>query len=951
MKTKFAAISIFICVAFLNATLFAQAKGSIKGRIVDAESKTGLPGVNVLVQGTYSGAATDTEGNFVIPRLNPGDYTLQVSMIGYTMVQQTGVKVIAGETTELTIELASTVLALGQEVTVIGERPLFNIDETATRRTLTSSEIEKTTHKSIKDIVASQVGVVKSDDEIHIRGGRTYENAYLLDGISVQDPLSGTGFGLRLSTDAIQEIEIITGGFNAEYGQAMSGIVDVKTKEGGRAYHGSISFKRDHFGSFNKDIPVIGALSEKSPFSFNTDIFESSLYGPEPITSFLLPAMGVKLPGDFFFFGNGYMFISDDFTKISANQLFSSTFHGTKFAPRQMNNWSGMYKLTWRITPSHKLIASYNGSASINQNTQSLQTNLEYVPPGPGYPYEYEKNLDNFNTFTHINEQFGLNWTHTVSPKTFYEIKFSRYFANLRSDLQGKLWSESREPKDIVTQPVEYFYSPDSSTIYVIPGDGFWDYGNSSTWHDHYVEDYTLKFDISSHQSDRHKIKAGIEMTYREMQLIDIYKPWFGELGLNNDIYKVHPNFGAAYLQDNIAFRGLIANLGLRFDYWFPGEYVDKAVENPDVVTVSDATRKQYEESTYSLLAHRWKGRISPRIGISHPVNDNQMLFFSYGHFSKLPRPQFVYAKLGEYSSKSTFQKFGNPNLNPETTVAYELGLKHKFTENDVFTITAYYKDIFDYVTTVSFQGSGRLTGRSFVTYMNLDYSRSRGIEVEYKKRAGKYFSGSFSFSYSIATGKSSSPDDALLVAKGGLDEKPITENFLIWDRPFQGNASLNLFVPRKSAPKIFGIQIPDDWNLNLRLFSQSGKRFTSSYFTGNYIRYGTIFRPEYRTDIDNPYSKVADNWTWVDLNFEKYFNIAGLNWTFSIEVLNLFNNKNSNLINPVTGRAYELGDPTPLSWNDPLFPDVQAPLEPYPYNPARYLNPRNVRLGIRVRF
>ncbi len=954
MKLKVAllfSISILCMLVFFQPWAIAQTKGTIKGKITDAKTGEGLPAVNVLVKGTYFGAATDLEGNYFIRNISPGDYTLQATMIGYTMVQKTDVKVIAGEVTEADIALEPTVLALGQEVTVIGERPLFQIDETASRRTLTSQEISKTTLKSVKDIVASQVGVVKTDDEIHIRGGRTYENAYLVDGISVQDPLSGTGFGLRLSTDAIKEVEIITGGFNAEYGQAMSGVVDVTTKEGSDDFHGSLSYKVDHLGNYDENTPVIGTFSNDSPFSFNTDILEFSLYGPEMISKYLLPAIGLDPPGDFYFFVNGYMFISDDFTKKTADQLYSSTFYGEKFAPRQNNNWSGMAKLTWRMDASHKLVASYNQSVTINQNTQSLQTNLEYVPPGPGYPYEYEKNLDNFNTFTHLNNQFSLHWTHTINSKTFYELKFSRYFANLRSDHMGNHWTKYQEPKDIVTQPIQYYYSSDSSTIYVIPGDGFWDYGNSFTWHDHYVEDYTLKFDISSHRSEKSKFKAGLEMTYREMQLIDIYKPWFGDLGLNNDIYRVHPNFGAAYIQENITFKGLIANLGLRFDYWFPGEYVDKAVENKDVLTISQATRDKYKEETFSLLGHRWKGRLSPRIGVSHPITDNQMLFFSYGHFSKLPRPQFVYAKLGEYSSKSTFQKFGNPSLNPETTVAYELGLKHKFTKNDVFTITAYYRDIFDYVTTISFRGTGRLAGRSFITYMNLDYSRSRGIEVEYKKRAGTFFTGSVSLAYSIATGKSSTPDDALLVAKGSLDEKPITENPLIWDRPFQGTANLNFFVPKNKAPQLFGVKIPDNWNFNARFFAQSGKRYTPSFFTGRYIQYGNRERPEYRRDIDNPYSKVADYWMWVDVNFEKYYKIAGLDLVFSVEVLNLFNRKNSNLINPITGRAYEYGDPTPIGWNDPLYPDVQAPLAPYPFNPARYLNLRNVKLGIKIRF
>lgn len=950
MELKHYLVTIALVLLSL-ASVQAQNRGIIKGRIIDAETGAGLPAVNVLVQGTYLGAATDLTGNFSIPNITPGDYTLQVSMIGYTMVQQTGVKVTAGGTTEVTIKLLPTVLALGQEVTVIGERPLFNIDETASRRTLTSSELEKTTMKTVKDIVGAQVGVVKSDDEIHIRGGRSYENAFLVDGMSVQDPLSGTGFGLRLSTDAIQEVEVITGGFNAEYGQAMSGVVDVRTKEGSKDFHSSLSYKWDHFGRYDPNTRLLGTFSTRNRHSFNTDILEWSLYGPEPLSSYLLPALGFDPPGQFYFFANAYMYISDDFTKRRARQLYSSTFYGTRFAPRQMNNWSGLAKLNWNIDPSHKLIVAFNQSVSIDQNTQTLQTNLEYVPPGPGYPYEYEKNLDNFNTFTHLNSQFSLHWTQTISAKTFYELKLSRYFANLRSDLEGRHWSEYQEPKDIVTQPIEYYFSPDSTTIYVIPGDGFWDYGNSFTWHDHYVEDYTLKFDISSHRSDRHKLKAGLEMTYREMQLIDIYKPWFGELGLNNDIYKVHPNFGAAYVQDNITFRGLIANVGLRFDYWFPGEFVDRAVENPDIVTISEATRRQYREDTYRLFGHRWKGRLSPRIGVSHPITDNQMLFFSYGHFSKLPRPQFVYAKLGPYSAKSTFQKFGNPNLNPETTVAYELGLKHKFTENDVFTISAYYRDIFDYVTTIPFKGSGRLAGRSFITYINLDYSRARGIEVEYKKRAGQFFSGSLSLAYSIATGKSSSPDDALLVAKGSLDEKPITENFLIWDRPFQGNASLNFYIPRKKGPTLWGWRLPDDWNINLRVVVQSGKRYTPSYFTGNYIKSGVNWRPEYRTAIDNPYSKLADYWLWADLNFEKYYRIGGWNLILSLEILNLFDRKNSNLINPVTGRAYEYGDPTPMDWNDPLYPDVQAPLDPYPFNPARYLNPRNVKLGVKVRF
>lgn len=950
------ALVFLIAVAFLLVTAgmaFSQSgKGRIAGRVLDKDTGEPLPGVNIIVQGTYYGAASDAEGRYEIRNVNPGVYTLVVSMIGYKKVQQTGVQVNPGARQEIDFMLEPTVLAFGQEVVVIGERPLFNIEETSTRRGLNAEELAVSTLENVQDIVGSQVGVVASDDEIHIRGGRSYENAYLLDGVSVQDPLSGTGFGLRVSTEAIEEIEVITGGFNAEYGQAMSGIVKVKTKEGGEKYHISITYKRDHFGDYSADTPIIGTFSRKNPHSFLTDIAEVAMSGPEPFTQKLLPALGVNLPGTISFFASGYMHLSHDYTRNHASTLYSSIFGGDDFTFRENNLYSVLAKLTWKASPTQKVTFDFSGSVGINQNTQSLQTNLEHVEPGPGYPYSFSKNLDGFNVFTHINNKQSLAWVHTLNQKTFFELRLSRYFAHLRSEAGGKHWREYIEPAQYPLLPLKYFQTADGRWR-ILP-DGFYTAGNGFTWHDHYVEDYSLDFDITMATSNnRHEVKAGVEATYRTMQLIDIFAPWIGKFGLNNDIYRVHPNFGAFYVQDKIVFQGLIANVGLRMDYWFPGEFVDNAVQNPEVLSISENTRKAYLDETYSLFGHRWKARLSPRIGISHPISDNQMLFFSYGHFSKLPKPQFIYAKLGVNASKASFQRFGNPNLNPETTVAYELGLKQKFTENDVLTLTAYYKDIFDYINTVSFRGSGRLASRSFLTYLNADYARVRGVELEYKKRAGKYFTGTLSGSYSFATGKSFSPDDGLLVANGTLNERPITEELLPWDRPWQFTLNLNVNIREGEAPKLFGFTLPDNWNLYLNFFTQAGRRYTPQF------RIGTRpdGRPEYSADrdqngdVDDPWGNVATPWRWVDVNFEKYFRIGALNFVFNIEARNIFDWKNTNIVNPVTGRGYERGDATPSSWNDPLFPDLQSPTDPYPFNPARYLAPRNVRLGFTVRY
>ncbi|MCH7495783.1 MAG: TonB-dependent receptor [Candidatus Marinimicrobia bacterium] len=586
--------------------------------------------------------------------------------------------------------------------------------------------------------------------------------------------------------------------------------------------------------------------------------------------------------------------------------------------------------ITDQVIPTLKFVYSFNQSLSINQNTQSLQSNLEFVERSPGYQYPFQNILDNANTFTHNNLFHNFSVTHTLNPSTFYEVKFNYFFTNLRADANGLFYDQYTEPKDFVNFPIEYF-NEDSDTVGVIPGDGFWDVGNQFTYRDHFLREFSIKGDITSFFDEKNKFKAGFNLRFQEMQMLDIFRPWVGELGLNNDIYQVYPAMGSFYAQDNINFGGMILNFGLRLDYWFPGKFVDDAVRNPDVITIPDQVREDYFNDTFAWFGdRRYKARLSPRIGVSHPVSDNQTLFFSYGHFSRWPNPQFVYAKLDPHNAQSSFQRFGNPNLNPETTVAYELGLKTQFTPDDVLTITAYYKDIFDYVSTRSaIITSARLIGRRFITYVNTDYARSRGLEIEFIKRIGKWFNVNAGFSYAIVTGKSSSADEGVLILRGDLVE-PIKEQPLSWDRPLTATLSANFYVEQGSFG--MGEGILDDWSLYFRAFYQSGRRYTPVVFTGAIDEQG---RKEYEIVRDKRNSEIGDDWFYIDLNFEKYFRIASNTFSFFIEVNNLLDTKNSTILNPVTGRAYEFGDDVPSSWNDPRFPDVQAPISPFPFNPT----------------
>ncbi|MCK5573018.1 MAG: TonB-dependent receptor [Bacteroidetes bacterium] len=944
---------LFFC-AFVPGVLTGQAarKGSIVGKVVDAKTREGLPGANVLIKGTYYGGASDVDGSVRIMNVGEGTYTLEVSLLGYKPMQFTNIVVLPGDTTTFTAPLEETVLTLDQEIVIVGEKPLFDIEETASRRTIGQSEIRAAAVQSVESIVSLQPGVVYADNEIHIRGGRTHENAYLLDGVSVQDPLAGTGFGLQLSPSSIKEVEVITGGYNAEYGQATSGIVNITTREGADVYSGALGYKTDHYG-----------LNNESRADWNTDIFDLYLSGPEPVTTYLLPVVGLDIPGELSFFGTLYANYTDGYTRWvetigndnrptgyeirAPSNLFSSLLGTSRYSPRRSNSYSGLVKLTYRPAPTYKLSYAYNQSVLMNQNTQTVQVTLERVEPNPGYQYLFQNIPDSANTFTQKNSQHVISWTHTRSEQTFYELRYSKYTAHVRGDANGKSFDAYIEPQDIVTYPIRYF-NVETDTIGVVPGDGFYDLGSPTSWRDHYIDEYTFKLDLTNYFSERNRFKAGIEMRFQNMQMADIVRPWIGTLGFDNDLYTVSPALGAFYVQDNVTLSGMILNVGLRLDYWVPGKYVDDvAKDTSTALIVPIPLRQQYLEDTFTLFGYQMKARLSPRIGISHPISDNQTLFFSYGHFSKIPRPQFVYSKLWRTSVRSSLP-VGNPNLNPETTVAYELGIRNQLSGDDVLTITAFYKDIFDYITEKRVRRLSDAGGAQFfTTYLNSDYSRIRGIELEYKKRIGAWFRGSLSGSFSVATGKSSTPNEDQLRLQQGEPEN-IKERFLIWDRPVQVAVNLNFIVP-KGAP-LFGIGngILDDWNLFFRFFYQSGKRYTPYLLVGADAATG---RPEYIRDISRELEFIGDDWFIVNFNVEKYFDFGFGTLVASVEVQNVLDRKNTQIVNPVTGRAYEFGDPTPTSRNDPLFPQLTGDIDPFPYNPARYLSPRTLLLSLAFRF
>ena len=906
------------------------AGGRITGIVTDKDSGDPLTGVNVVVKGSYRGAATDLDGRYTITDVPSGSVDLELSCLGYRKMLVTAVPVLESQVTEQNMRMEPALLA-GEDVVIVGKKPLYEVDNTSSSTRLDLEEIQVQVVEDITDVVEQQVGVTESDNEIHIRGGRADENLYIIDGLSVKDPVSGQGTGVFLSAEAIKEIEVITGGFNAEYGEAMSGVIDVKTREGSDHFFGNISWKRDNLTA---DFPVDNQ---------NEDVVELSLGGP-------MSTFG--LPGTATYFFNGYGSFSDTYLP-HATELYPYRSWMEDLDLREENNLSAMAKIAWRPTPLRKLAVNYGQSVQINQGYF-----VPLVEDKRFYPYEYEQNLDHYNTFTQESRQFGLNWVETLSNRTWLEFNYGWFYINQHSAAQNKNWEEYNRHLDI--NPTWYLMNPDGS-ISVYQGDGFYEYGDTDFWHDHYSTTHTLKGEWNASRGENHELKSGFQVDFTELQLVQINSPWLAteySLGRSYDAYNATTTAGAFFLQDKITYQGMNVNIGFRLDFWRPGSYLEDIVDRANDETgtlITEAARDLFYDETFAFLGGRWKAQLSPRLGISHPVTDNDMLFFSYGHFSQRPKYSYVYANL-ESNNNSTYSLIGNPNLNPTTTVAYEVGLKHRFNANSVLQLTAFYKDMYNYVTAFSVDRyHPRYASISYTQYWNIDYARSRGLELSWRQRFEKYWSFNWNATVSVLTGKSSSPSEDLL-HEATVGEQELGESYLSWDKPYVTSANVIFYVPESQPLSLYGHKLPVDWGFNLRFDWQSGKRYSPQY-----IDIGDPDNPDddepKRVDGDTPYTELSDPIKRIDLKVYKDFDlVAGSDCRLFIEIQNLFNWKtvsSSYWINTLTGSAWEDGDPfiannrVYYNWSEELSRDGVRP----PGSPARYKEPRQVVFGISIRF
>jgi outer membrane receptor protein involved in Fe transport len=929
-------------------SLWAQdEKASLSGTITDATTGESLPGANIVIVGTYLGAATDFDGNYVINGIKAQDYTIKVQFIGYETKLFTGISFAPGEAKVLNIELKEQSESLN-EVTVVGKREQISLEKASSEVSITQEQISQMNVRDVQEVLQMQAGVVKTQDGLQIRGARVYETEYIVDGISAQDPLAGTGFGVDVNSSAVASVDLITGGVGAEFGGGSSGVVNTRIREGGEKFEISGRYQRDNLGD-------AGVAS-----SFNTDRIEINMGTP-------IPGTDKKLT----LFVSGSAFMSDGYFGPVADQLNSSLFTANPefWAPRFSNAFTNTIKLAYRLKSGTKLTLTNQHSLNINQNTRTLQIVGFDAILTPGFQYSRSNNLDNATTYTHHSNLTALNLNHLVNKNWGLSFSAGRLFTNLRADANGRPFrtetvDQILDEEHIFSYPITIFNPGDPSGIYYVSvGDGLVNNGGiTPVWHDHYVEEYSLNAKATwIPDNKQHELSFGIQNTFTEYQWVDVSRPWVGapikindstftqsvSIGSSNDIWAVRPVETGFFIQDQISYKGIIATLGLRLNTWAPGKFVDDAVADP-TAPVIDQVREDYLDKTTSILGLRWKARLLPKINVSFPVTENNVLYFNYGHSMRLPHPRFIYAGLDPtYQDRSFLASLGNPDLDPEVNVSYEIGLKSKLSKDLAMSLTAFNNNRFDYIVSrrvIVADQTGRPTTKNF--YINQDYANIYGVELGMNYRIGRYFNSFANVGYQVARGKSNSARESSLQIEQNGEVSLTREQYLAFDRPWNINTGI-IFAPDSTLP-VLGMDLTG-FSAFLSYQFTSGFRYTPQQQTS----VNELGRPIYEPLVDQYLQNQADPWHNFDLKLTYNLPLGlkkGKGISLSIEIRNLTNAKNSQIINPVTGRAYEFGDNVPLTWRDPRYNGPQeSGLDPR--NPARYLAPRQILYGLEFRF
>jgi len=887
----------YLLYFFLSTSVFSQTTGKISGIIIEKGTANGLPGANVYLVNTGIGTASNVDGRFNIINVQPGSYSFKVDMIGYKSIQIDDLIVSVNRTSTLKIEMESTVIE-GEVVTVEVERMTQKKDQTGTIKNISGDEINALAVEGINSVINMQAGVVQG----HFRGGRNTEVSYMIDGVQVDESFGGGSAAVEIQPEAVQDLEVITGTFNAEYGRAMSGVVNVVTREGGSKFEGSASGAISIFHTNIKDDEGNEVFIGLSPSLNKSQDLKISIGGPiiKNKVTFFTNVRSQSNLGHL----NGYrLFNVTDSSNFYLDDPTSWTSQKTgdrSYVPMNTSsNFSLMGKLAMNFLKGIRLSTLYTYS---DDSWFDYDHAFKYNPDGRAGTYK----TTHFLSF-HLN--------HMITPNFFYEVKLS----HMKNQTGTYVYENPLDSNYVHDKYLENY------------GSGFYTGGQQKNHNKLNVIDSTLKIDLTWQMNQTHSLKFGfmgiahgVDHQWRQIRnkydgqsnQEDLYEPEvFGDSTVYADIYKVYPKESALYIQDKVELDEMVINLGLRYDYFNPFSHYPSNRRNPaNQLTLPDSML-----STYPIAPVI--DQISPRVGFAYQLGSEAVLHFSYGHFFQMPPLYSMYQNHSFLVSPSDYSTtMGNVLLKPEKTITYEIGLWQELTKGFGLDVALFYRDIYNLLSTKIISTYNQI---EYGLYSNKDYGNVRGLEVKLDLGYGQV-KGMVNYTLQYTRGNADSPTQSFTRAGNNMD--PVNRFIPMgWDQRHTLNGTI-VFSSKNLGGSLTG-------------YYNSGTPYTFSPQSESVLSRVNLYP-------NNDYKPPTFT---VDGTF--YYNFRLFNQykaKIDLTVYNVFDRLNESWVNSETGHAYTavIKDTDLASHRS----DYNTYLDRVK-NPSMFSSPRNIKLSVGINF
>ncbi len=882
----------FLTLILSATSLKAALTGKVAGEVIDQSTGEPISGAQIEVIGTPYGAITDEDGEYYILQVPAGSFSIRISALGYDPMIKENVRVLLDLTTPIDFEVMRHTTEITEPIIVTAERPLVQKDLTGTRYIVTAEQMHYLPNSiSIADVLLNVSGTVRdSDGSLHVRGGRTGAVSYIYDGVMVTDPVSRE-LGIRIVPDFLEEINLTSGGFPAEYGEASSGIVNAVTREGQSFFAGSI---KAYDGSTQKYDPLTGNIGGVS--RSDNQALTANFSGP-------LDALGLK-NATFFIAGEGLR----DGGYLPHSFLESRTFTG---------------KVTMRPLANLKVTASGTFFRADQDAYDHRDVN----------GISYDLNLDGLGKIRRESNVLGFRANYSMNENTIIQANISHFKTQSKlapTHLFDTYWSDwpgyvedstgNYDQANGTLHINNYNFAPELGYTGYTTGDDFnprYSFRSSSY--------NSASANITKQLDKRNQIKLGGEVRKYDVSWDE--KQFYNSVPFGEK-YNFFPSYNFAFAQHKLEYKDIIINAGLRFDYF--------SSRVSYLVDPLNSFNRTTRESTA-------KTQLSPRIGVSHPVASNTILRFNYGYFFQPPKTWTLFTNL-QGETNSGFPLIGNPDLKPEKTIAYEVGLDHALSSSVTLNVSAYFKDIENLIATrlARRDTSGIPNPNQIVTeFVNEDHSSVKGLDVSLTKRRTNFFTGTMSYSYMQARGNSPAETFAYInvITVNGA-KLPVTSYPLDFDQ----RHTLTINADVRSNPgwkgKLFGI-IPASgvWGMNYVLRYGSGLPFSK-----------VDLKTAQRLGGINSF-RMPVTYT-VDARFNRDFNIGGSKRVLSlfVEVENLFNRRN--VVNVYSNTGLPDQDGVNVTDGGLLSAEETSRLHKLISNdPQNYGPPRTIRTGIQFSF